>query len=537
MKFEPNKLYWFIGAGAVLAMICTSLIYAVNIPYFDDYNLVLDFLRRFKESDTLGQKLSLIWEPRNGHRIVFFRLMTLLDWSLFGAVSFIHLILIANLGWLAVIYLVSGFYSGESKLTQWGLIPLLLMAVPEWAVLNWSASGLTGIWMVLFSLSSFYYLSKRTDLGFVLALFAAILASISFGGGLLVFMAGIPLLLNLDRRKVITWTTIFVLCSISYLWGVSSGSESDSPLTIMLSSPHIVAANTLLFFGAPFKVIYGDQHFWGLIFGLAILAGSTWMLLQSKLRSNRPLVYSGLLFLVLLGVVTAIMRSQFGLGATTAYRYRFFQILPLVFLFLGWKEINMSRIKSLLPALVIMTLVFFGLRYFDNLDRLQFLRHRLEMGLLSLQVADRPDQLSFRVPSQADPIYEHAVEAGVYNPPDWSSFYQPLGEFEMPSGDIPVRLIIHEKIENEDVIELRGMAFPEHSMFGDLQIMGVVRTGEKQILVPTGPYTHPSALIEQNPTAFVLTIPRAFFDGSVELEGIALYHPIKGVVGVVKVPE
>ena len=68
-----------------------ELRYDVNMPYFDDYDSVLNWLVTFSQPGSFMNKLELLFRQHNEHRIVFDRLVELMELHTLGVVNFICL--------------------------------------------------------------------------------------------------------------------------------------------------------------------------------------------------------------------------------------------------------------------------------------------------------------------------------------------------------------------------------------------------------------------------------------------------------------
>lgn len=87
----PLIIYWWL-------VLCTS----VNIPLWDDYDSVLNFLNEWIAAST-GERFKLFFSQHNEHRISIIRFFFLIQHYLFEGINFRGLIIIANL-------FLTGFY-------------------------------------------------------------------------------------------------------------------------------------------------------------------------------------------------------------------------------------------------------------------------------------------------------------------------------------------------------------------------------------------------------------------------------------------
>src|SRR5258708_358677 len=82
--------------------------YAVNVPYWDDFDSVLLFLDNYLVIDSLPDKVSLIVSRHNEHRIILNRLIPIFQFYLFGNVNFKWLIFFGNA--LLALFFISLFH-------------------------------------------------------------------------------------------------------------------------------------------------------------------------------------------------------------------------------------------------------------------------------------------------------------------------------------------------------------------------------------------------------------------------------------------
>ena len=81
-------------------------IYAVNIPFWDDFSSIYEFTNSYMNSDCFADKLHLIFSQHNEHRIVFNRVLTLIIFYTKGNIDLRILIWIGNLSLLGIAFLL-----------------------------------------------------------------------------------------------------------------------------------------------------------------------------------------------------------------------------------------------------------------------------------------------------------------------------------------------------------------------------------------------------------------------------------------------
>ncbi|QJW92362.1 hypothetical protein HNV11_15230 [Spirosoma taeanense] len=167
--------------------------YAINIPKWDDHALRA-FLYYSDQEPTFSGKVYQLFRQHNEHRIVYDRLITFLDYHLFGKLNFRHLMLVGNLSLvgLLAIFMVILRRHGQPLLATVP-VALLLFNLSQWENMFWGMAALQNFSVVLWVLAALYFLSF-TD-WWILALASGVLATLTSGNGLLVWPIGFGLLL------------------------------------------------------------------------------------------------------------------------------------------------------------------------------------------------------------------------------------------------------------------------------------------------------------------------------------------------------
>ena len=95
---------WAVVLLPVIAFAVVWQYYAVNVPKWDDHALRA-YLYFSDQETTLSGKIYQLFRQHNEHRIVYDRIVAVLDYRLFGKMSYVHLMVVGNLslvGLLAV---------------------------------------------------------------------------------------------------------------------------------------------------------------------------------------------------------------------------------------------------------------------------------------------------------------------------------------------------------------------------------------------------------------------------------------------------
>lgn len=98
-----KKAFMLIALLPIIIYLWAILKYTVNMPFWDDYDSILNWINRFiLHHDNLKYVMSMLLEQHNEHRILFDRVFILLDYYLFGSINFIYLSFVGYLGLFAL---------------------------------------------------------------------------------------------------------------------------------------------------------------------------------------------------------------------------------------------------------------------------------------------------------------------------------------------------------------------------------------------------------------------------------------------------
>ncbi|MBD2704582.1 hypothetical protein IC229_28330 [Spirosoma sp. BT702] len=212
---ESKTLVWtWLGYLLVaLPVVVFALVwnaYAINIPKWDDHALRA-FLYYSDQETTFSGKIYQLFKQHNEHRIVYDRIVTLLDYWLFSKLNFVHLMVVGNLSLVGLLALFIAVLNRAGKSILYAIpVSLLIFNLSHWENMYWGMAALQNFSVVLWIIAAFYFLSYTRHWG--LAFIAATLATITSGNGLVVWPIGLLIILlrsttsgNRTLRSLISW--------------------------------------------------------------------------------------------------------------------------------------------------------------------------------------------------------------------------------------------------------------------------------------------------------------------------------------------
>lgn len=343
------------------------LIYSVDYPAGDDYDLFLDFLYKYNKADNLGDKTALLFSQHNEHRLVFSRIVFLMYYSVFKTPNFIFPVFLANLSVLALFIIFAYTISKENLvpasqkysylfiiscfLFQYGLVDNMLRAAI-------STSSLT---LVLFALMTIILLCSENRTMFSLGLAMSFLTVYTNGNGIAVFLPCLIYLIACKRaiRILILLTTFFILFWL-YFSGYSTPSQHPSPFNLSYIMENLIRIFLFVigFLGSSFgiksvnyPIITTISYVPSAFVGLCILIFMGYLTYKKYYLKNNCYYWFSV-FILLSGISCAITRVGFGIGQALTLRYRIYSVSIILSLVLVLLQILKKRNISISPLIL-----------------------------------------------------------------------------------------------------------------------------------------------------------------------------------------
>ncbi|GAB4016095.1 hypothetical protein GCM10028773_08120 [Spirosoma koreense] len=324
--------------------------YAVNVPKWDDHVLKNLLVQLDTEASVLG-KAYQFFKQHNEHRIVYDRLITWLDFNLFGKLNYRHLMVVGNLS-LVGLLLVFGRVFDRSLAVQdraqsrpadgWLYLPpvaFLLFNLSQWENMFWGMAALQNFTVMLWVFWAIYLLAFTDKI--VAALLVAIAATLTSGNGLLLWPVGFAMLLlqvvlkkPASRNHLMRWSSGAIGSFILYFWGYEKPAGNPPVRGTVVE----LLKGWLAFNGAAAEAFPGGTAFTkclllGSFISALVLGAGLYTLRKSlvtkKLSSFDHFFLGAALFLLGTAATVTWSRVGFGLNTLITSRYKFYSLLLL----------------------------------------------------------------------------------------------------------------------------------------------------------------------------------------------------------------
>lgn len=414
----------------------------LDIPFYDDYHAVLDFLNRMVVLDGLAAKLTyFLAAQHNDHKLYFLHGVVWLQWSLFGHIDFFALSILGDLFVLLLAILLWKMFLPKrkdlaSRLVLFIPVSWLLFQFQYWETLNWSMAILQNIPVLVFSLGAIYLLVKGTRPAFWAAVLTFILAVAASTNGLVLIPVGL-LILALDRRyfRIAVWLFAAAACIAAYAYRDAPRSAPSAPYSAVVSNIyHFNPAYVLAFIGSAASLPFRAGSF---VLGTLLCLFFGYLARRGYMRRN-PLVSWSVLFLLFTAVGVAGLRSVFGVEQAVASRYTIYSALLLIFVWFAIvEEFLQDRPASLFKNDVLLGAVLLVIPFSLGMDLEGWTQiQRRQSALVQAMAAyehstptgtpSGPSPPLLNMPSdpftealnrKARPILAESMRLGIYRPP------------------------------------------------------------------------------------------------------------------------
>lgn len=449
---EPHSSRQTAPSGVVLPLLFVALpailFYSIllrdvlDIPFYDDYDALLEFLNHMAVLSGFSAKLSYFFAAQhNEYKLFFLHGLAWLQYGLFGHIDFRVLSVLGDaFVLLLALVLWNMFLPGRkdlaSRLTLFIPVAWLLFQLQYWETLNWTMAGLQNLPVIVFSLAAIHLLVKGTRPAFWAAVALFLLSVAASGNGFLLIPVGLLILfLNRSYLRIAIWFLAAVASIVAYAYHYNVWSSQTGHHGTVFSNFHPLAPVYVVAFigsvgGSPFKA-------GSVVLGSFVCIFFCLILRRGYIRRN-PLVAYCVLFLLLTAIGVAGIRSDFGFTQALSSRYTIYSALFLIFAWFAIvEEFLQDKPASLLKndaLLVAVGLSFFFSLGIDGLGLIQL--NSRTRGLTQAMAAYEhpnpagslkgpsitllnltPDTITELFNRRARPILAESIRLGVYRPP------------------------------------------------------------------------------------------------------------------------
>ena len=407
------RVFYALAAAVAVAYFALVGHFADNIPFWDDYLAEQNFLVRFLQSPSLSERLRMLIEQHNEHRLLFTRLTALVVYLFTGKLNYAVYIILANAMLMGTGLLMYKTINDDRK-KAFGtfLIALLLCNGQHLETSVWAMSGLANIGTLFLALASLFCVLRRETAWLVAGFALSVLTVFSNGNGMFILIpALIGLALQRQAKTCMAYAIVAAFSVMFYFLNYVRPERTDIGLTDMLAHAPQILINLCTFAGLNFWV--PSFRIVSIAVGAACLSVYLWGIWKGWYRTDL-FSYASLTFLYLTaGAVAVVWVKDDSFYAPLRYRVYCSSFLLLSALLL-LNHSRFSQIKWVVyPAVVL--LLLFNLSGFIYIPKEQ---HRQEWRMISAYKWQHDGQgLAISSDEQVVPYLQVAERMGLYQMP------------------------------------------------------------------------------------------------------------------------
>ena len=383
IKYLPSLIITAIIA--IFYIVCNHFSY--NFFYQDDYHL-LRFVTVIEDNSvSFQEKLSTLWGQHNEHRIIFPRLITLVDYYIQGHIDWAILNVISALYYFGIFYFFFKILQ-KYELNSWYVLPVALLIFQPAAYENyyWTISILQQVGNVFWAIFLFYSLVYFKPSKFWISLVLVFVLTFTHGNGLFAFgVGGILLFLQKRYRHLGIWIGFMIIIAIAYFYGYYTAQNSN--ISGSLSNLKRLIGCFGGFWGIFFKDILNTTN-------RAILAGLGIFLVlflinvrlmftylipkySSKFENYFPqknlFLFACFSYLAITAGLVALSRSWASIDAAFQNRYLHNSVIGFVLLYCTLLLYHSEKIKKYTFILgLLFSSVYYVFSWYSNYEFLRF---------------------------------------------------------------------------------------------------------------------------------------------------------------------
>lgn len=381
---------------------------AVNIPHWDDF-AIRNTLAKILETNSIYEKIKLLFSQHNEHRILLTRLSAWFVFLLQGTLNLKGLMLIgffALFGILIILFQISKKYN--SPLFAFVPISFILFNVGLFENTFWGMASVQNFGVIFFAFLTFYWLvfsiENQNKYYFYLSLFACFIGVFTSSNGIIIPLIGcLVLLVQQQKKKLFVWLGSSITFIVSFFFNfqknpdnvvktnfsdfksiikglfASLGSVLDS--STVAPTKHMDLAMALGLFLLIFMCMFAYQ---------VIFKKHNREAFSLSQRTNDLFLLACLAFIGITSVGIVVARISYGIEILLTSKYKIYSVLSLIIFYIVALNSLAERFKNNFIKLAIIVSIFFNFyTYITEYQNIKYLNQERITDQFKQQHSDK----------------------------------------------------------------------------------------------------------------------------------------------------
>jgi hypothetical protein len=290
--------------------------------------------------------MQLFLEQHSEHRLVFDRIIALLEYYLLPQINFVSFIIIGNLALVVALVILYKSFRINQNLHIIYLLPVagILFNFRYFETCFWPMAAMQNLWVLCFALASLFLLhAKNIKYSFYLSILFGWMATFTSANGMMVFIAGAFVLFinkELFTKKNLFWLSCGLLAMGVYFYNYHKPSYHPPILSPMLNNPMGFLGYAAAFLGGNFSESINVAIIIGVVLVIIVL-----FMTYKKFYRKNPVLFSFLVFLLITSLLAALTRFGFGIEQALSSKYAVNSAFLAVVCYMGLVSLYHHKIK------------------------------------------------------------------------------------------------------------------------------------------------------------------------------------------------
>lgn len=329
MNFKKINVVFWIKLIVIIICLFATLLYLYfvymntpNVPRWDDFEAVLQFIQNVKHDKNITEVLFDFWSQHNEHRILIPRLIFFLYFEISGTVDFQKIAFVGNLGWVMSLILLSVYQVKVLKLNWFCCIvtTLIFLSYCHYEIMNWAMASVQQYFQILFVIILLLVVSQypRSIVGAMLLG----ICSVSCGGGGLAVLPLVFLIFLLKKNinYALVWGAFSIFLLIIYFYGYAKPAHHPSVLGA-LENPINLVKFVFCFLGSSMPSVLS-----AMCLGIVLFIG---IVININYIYKNVFLFLLTMFIFATALMVSLTRSGFGVDYAISSRYSIYSLLAI----------------------------------------------------------------------------------------------------------------------------------------------------------------------------------------------------------------
>jgi hypothetical protein len=407
---------------ALPAVVFYSILWStsVDLPIFDDYRIILDFMNlAMRVHGPVAKLLLAINDQHNGYKLIFEHLVVLTQFAFVRHIHIWPLLMSGNALVIIIFAIVALMFRPDINLDERLMLltpaAYFIFQLQYASALNFASSSLQHIAVIAFSVTSIYCLSKQSKWSFAASCIALVLAAASSPNGFFVIPVALLMLIQQKSwQRIGLYLILAAVMLVIYLFGYQGPGRNNVRFTV----PHFSLMYALSFLGA--SATRYNSSIPGFALGLLLCCVFAVAIKRRYYFQNSAVFYS-IVFILINALAVSGLRSDQGVAQSLASRYRLYSSLMLTFSYIFLVESFVSRWESsrarrqFVVSALLASMIFCAMSDIAGGRFLQTKKLALRHCYRTQWLHQGSSTSTIATELNGDPVIDRQLQSGVYN--------------------------------------------------------------------------------------------------------------------------